>query len=66
MWYIGSATEYLLYLKCHRKYYKGSVTEDTFSTTLEYNGISIKIVNRLGLAGAVLQSTLWLINSFIH
>ena len=40
----GSVREYVLYFKCHRIYYSGSVTEYTnllIYVTLAYNGISI-------------------------
>ena len=42
----GSATEHVLYLKCHRKYYNGSASENIFSVALPYYGISIYIFSK--------------------
>ena len=52
----GSAAEHVLYFKCHRKYYNVGASENIFSVALAYNGISIIVFNRPGVAGAVLQS----------
>ena len=37
----GSATEHVLYCKCHRKYYHGSASENICVVALAYNAISV-------------------------
>ena len=42
----GSATEHVLYFKCHRNYYNGSASVNVFYTACAYSGISIIILLR--------------------